>query len=292
MNSAETSKRSLGELPVGVSLKSQYYQLVLENAPSVAFFEIHAENYMIGGGAHHRFLEAIAEKYPLSIHGVGMSLGSAEGIDADHIQRFKDLVDRYNPTLVSEHLAWSVEGGHYLNDLLPLPLNKDSLQTVVDNVKTVQDALGQRILIENPSSYMAFAVSNIPEVEFLTNVAEQTECGLLLDVNNVFVSGKNMGWSAEDYIDSVPVDLVGEIHLAGHLIREVDGVELRIDDHGSAVSDDVWALYERLVKRSGAKATLIEWDNNIPDFDVLQTEADKAYRIMADQGSNSFKVSA
>ncbi|UTW54170.1 DUF692 domain-containing protein [Kordiimonas sp. SCSIO 12610] len=292
MYKAETSLRSLGALPVGVSLKSQYYQMVLERAPSIAFFEIHAENYMVDGGAHHRFLEAIVEKYPLSIHGVGMSLGSAEGISKDHIKRFRDLVDRYNPTLVSEHLAWSVEGGHYLNDLLPLPLNEETLNIVTDNVNTVQDALGRKILVENPSSYMAFNATTMPEVEFLSAISERTGCGLLMDVNNVFVSGRNMGWSPEDYIDSVPVDLIGEIHLAGHLIKDVDGVELRIDDHGSAVSDDVWALYRRLIERSGEKPSLIEWDNNIPDFDILHNEASKAQAIMADIENDSLKESA
>lgn len=292
MNIAETSVRSLGDMPVGVSLKSQYYQLVLENAPSIAFFEIHAENYMVDGGAHHRFLEAIAERYPLSLHGVGMSLGSAEGISSEHIKRFRDLVERYDPALVSEHLAWSVEGGHYLNDLLPFPLNQESLDIVIDNVNTVQNALGRQILVENPSSYMAFNSSDIPEVEFLSKIAGATGCGLLFDVNNVFVSGRNMGWSPEEYIDSVDVDLIGEVHLAGHLVKDIDGVELRIDDHGSAISDDVWSLYERLIKRSGSKATLIEWDNNVPDFDVLQGEANKAYSIMTDQDQNKFKASA
>ena len=201
-------------------------------------------------------------------------------------------MDRYNHALVSEHLAWSVEGGHYLNDLLPLPLNDESLTIVVDNIKTVQDALGRQILVENPSSYMAFNSSTMPEVEFLSVMAEKAGCGLLLDVNNIFVSGRNMGWSIEDYVDNVPADLIGEVHLAGHLIKEVDGVELRIDDHGSAVSDDVWALYERLINRVGDVPSLVEWDNNIPDFAILQNEANKAHEIMVRAAAHRLKATA
>jgi uncharacterized protein (UPF0276 family) len=280
------------DLSVGVSLKAQHYQLILEQQPSVDFFEIHAENYMVDGGAHHRFLEAISNQYPISLHGVGMSLGSAEGLDDAHVARFRELVDRYNPALVSEHLAWSVEGETYLNDLLPFPLNAESLAVVVGNVNRVQDAIGRKLLVENPSSYMTFKNSDIPEVEFLADVVGQTGCGLLLDVNNIYVSGRNMGWSPEAYLDAVDGASIGEIHLAGHLLKDIDGTELRIDDHGSAVADDVWSLYRRLINRVGVKPTLVEWDNNIPDFSEFLNEAEKARSLQTAMTPNTEKVMA
>ena len=268
-------------LPVGVGLKNEHFSQVLETRPSLTFFEVHAENFMSAGGAHHRFLEAISEAYPISVHGVGMSLGSAEGISKEHLRKFKKVVDRYKPWLVSEHLAWSSEGGHYLNDLLPLPLDEASLAVVARNVDEMQNFLGRKILVENPSSYLAFKASDMSELEFLTRLAEKTGCGLLLDVNNVYVSAKNMGWNARDYVDAVPAGLVGEVHLAGHTLKTVaDGVEIRIDDHGSPVAQPVWDLYSRLVTRIGPRPTLIEWDTEIPGFDVLLAEATKAADII------------
>lgn len=266
--------------PAGVGLKTQHYDDVLMSKPALSFFEVHAENYMMPGGAHHRYLEAICDRYPLSIHGVGMSLGSAEGLDKSHMQRFKAVVERYRPWLVSEHLAWSRSGATYLNDLLPLPLNQQSLSVVTDNINAVQDAIGRKILVENPSAYMAFNDSDIPEVDFLTALADATGCGLLLDVNNVYVSGKNMGWDISAYLDSVPAALVGEIHLAGHLTREVDGETIRIDDHGSRVSEVVWSLYRKVIERIGPRPTLIEWDSDIPALDVLLEEAGTARELM------------
>lgn len=266
--------------PVGVGLKAQHYDHVLDQEPDLCFFEVHAENYMADGGAHHRYLEAIAQDYRLSLHGVGMSLGSAEGLDKDHLDRFRRLVERYQPWLVSEHLAWSGQGGTYLNDLLPLPLNQETLTIVSDNVSRMQDSIGRQILVENPSAYMAFKSTDIPEVEYLAALAHRTGCGLLLDVNNVFVSGQNMGWDASAYLDAVPAALVGEIHLAGHLLKDVDGHPLRIDDHGSRVCDEVWALYQQLVGRIGPRPTLLEWDTDVPDFSVLEDEAMQAKAIM------------
>ncbi len=267
--------------PVGVGLKAQHYDEVLSSKPALAFFEVHAENYMMPGGAHHRYLEAICESYPLSLHGVGMSLGSADGLNQQHLKQFKAVVERYRPWLVSEHLAWSRAGETYLNDLLPLPLTRESLHTVTDNVKAMQDAIGRKILVENPSSYLAFMDDEMPEVEFLTALADATGCGLLLDVNNVYVSGKNMGWDVARYLDSVPSSLVGEIHLAGHLTREVKGETIRIDDHGRKVCDEVWDLYKGVIERIGPKPTLIEWDSNIPALAELVGEADKARQVMA-----------
>jgi len=267
--------------PSGIGLKAQHYAEILARKPDLAFLEIHAENFMSSGGAHHRYLEQLADIYPLSVHGVGMSLGSASGLSRTHLQRFKGVVERYSPWLISEHLAWSEEGGFYLNDLLPLPLNKESLAVVVDNMNSMQDYLGRKILIENPSAYMAFSSTDMSETEFLVELAEQTGCGLLLDVNNVFVSGKNMGWSVEDYLKDIPAALIGEIHLAGHTLKKLeDGLEIRIDDHGSRVAQSVWDLFFELVNRVGVRPTLIEWDTNIPSLDELLGEAGKAADIM------------
>lgn len=270
------------QYPVGVGLKAQHYTDALGGQHPMAFFEVHAENYMMQGGNHFRFLEAIAEKYPLSIHGVGMSLGSAEGLDDEHLQRFKTLVERFEPWLVSEHLAWSVTDGTYLNDLLPLPLNKASLEIVTDNVKKLQDTIGRQILVENPSTYVSFKATDIPEPEYLTMLAERTGCGLLLDINNVYVSARNNGFDAGHYLDGISGALVGEIHLAGHTVKNIDGNELRIDDHGSAVVDDVWALYAGTIARIGARPTLIEWDTDIPDFEILVSESVKAQTLMSE----------
>lgn len=275
-------------LPAGVGLKNQHFAEIVEKSPDVAFFEVHAENFMSAGGTHHRYLENVCERYALSLHGVGMSLGSAEGISKTHLQKFKAVVDRYKPWLISEHLAWSSEGGHYLNDLLPLPLNENSLSIVADNIARMQEYIGRKILIENPSAYMAFTETDMSEPEFLTRLADRSGCGLLLDVNNVFVSGKNMGWSIENYLRDIPSSLIGEIHLAGHTLKSFeDGQEIRIDDHGSAVSVDVWDLYKSLTARVGVRPTLIEWDTNIPSLNVLLTEAGKAADIMeAHQGKD------
>ncbi len=266
--------------PVGVGLKAQHYQEVLESQPELAFFEVHAENYMMQGGNHLRFLEAIAENHPLSVHGVGMSLGSAEGLNTQHLAKFRKVVDEFNPWLISEHLAWSVHDGHYLNDLLPLPLNATTLTVVADNIRHMQDTIGRRILVENPSTYVSFNATDIPEPEYLGLLAERSGCGILLDVNNIYVSAKNNCFDAHEYVDAVPSAHVGEIHLAGHTVKDVDGSELRIDDHGSEVTDAVWSLYDYTIRRIGERPTLIEWDTEIPEFNVLVSEADKAREVM------------
>ena len=259
--------------PVGIGLKSQHYGNILDDKPPVSFFEIHAENYMAEGGAHHRYLGEIAQNYPLSIHGVGLSLGSADGIEGNHLERLATVIERYKPWLVSEHLAWSVSEGTYLNDLLPIPYTQESLNLVADNVMRTQDRIGRQLLIENPSSYMAFESSTMDELDFLVALSKKSGCGLLVDVNNIYVSASNNGWSAEDYIDNIPAELVGEIHLAGHSVRDVQGAILRIDDHGSPVCDAVWSLYTRLIARIGMRATLVEWDNDIPELDLWVTQA-------------------
>ena len=279
---------------LGISLKSQHYHDVLSKMPSVDFFEVHAENYMVDGGVHHRFLGAINEHYDLSLHGVGMSLGSADGLSKDHVRRFKNLVDRYQPKLVSEHLAWSVDNGTYLNDLLPLPLTNESLEIVSRNIGEFQNSIGRAILIENPSSYLAFTESTIPEAEFLNRLAEKTGCGLLLDINNIAVSAANLGYTPEGYLAAIDMQHVGEIHLAGHLVKHVDGVEIRIDDHGSPVSNPVIDLYAGILDDlPDDVATLIEWDTNVPDLDGLVGEANRVRSAVAVAACDSLrKVSA
>jgi len=281
MSNSHTFCPSGHQFPVGVGLKAEHMLNVIKTKPDLAFFEVHAENYMTAGGNHMRFLDEVCDSYSLSVHGVGMSLGSAEGIDAQHLKKFEQVVERYKPELVSEHLAWSVHDGHYLNDLLPLPLNESTLAVVADNVSRMQDAVGRKVLIENPSTYVAFKATDIDEPEYLARLAEQTGCGILLDVNNVYVSGRNNGFDAEDYLARIPGEMVGEIHLAGHVVKQVDGAEIRIDDHGSSVIDDVWSLYRHTIERIGARPTLIEWDSNVPELPVLVCEAHKAREQMA-----------
>jgi hypothetical protein len=265
----------------GIGLRATHVREVLATRPGIPWLEVHAENYM-GGGVPLRDLDAIRREYPLSIHGVGLSLGSAEGLDARHLERLRALVGRAEPRLVSEHLAWSVEGGAYLNHLLPLPYTDESLAVVAANVDRTQSALGRRILVENPSAYLRFRHSTIPEPEFLAELVRRTGCGILCDVNNVHVSAFNLGWDAGRYLAALPADAIGEIHLAGHSVNEVgdpDGRTVLIDDHGSRVTPDVWALYRRALARFGPVPTLIEWDTNIPPLRVLLDEAALAERV-------------
>ncbi len=268
--------QNLESPPVGVGLKGEHYADVLSLRPKLSFFEVHAENYMSEGGAHHRYLEEIANHYALSVHGVGLSLGSAEGVNPKHLERFKQVVERYNPVLVSEHLAWSVQEGTYLNDLLPLPFTKECMRILHDNISHVQDALGRQILIENPSSYVSFTESEYAEPDFLCELASRTDCGLLLDINNVYVSGSNMDWDPHTYLSVIPADLIGEVHLAGHTLKNVGEGEIRIDDHGSEVCEGVWDLFRETIQRIGRKPTLIEWDSNIPPFHQLLAQANQA----------------
>lgn len=265
---------------IGVGLKAPHYRDVLESDHSIGWFEVHPENYMGEGGLPHFFLERVREHWPVSLHGVGLSLGSADGLDENHLQRLKAVADRYEPFLISEHLSWSIMKGAYLNDLLPLPLTEESLSLVAAHVDHMQDVLGRQILVENPSTYLTFAHSPISEPEFLNFLAARTGCGLLLDVNNVYVSAHNAGWDAQTYLDAIDPGHVGEIHLAGHARRDIENGSLLIDDHGAAVCPDVWALYERLMHRIGPRPTLIERDNNIPGFADLEAEAGNAARLM------------
>lgn len=250
---------------------------VLASRPAIGWFEVHPENYMESGPALADLLR-VRHDYPLSLHGVGLSLGSAEGIDGDHLRRFKDIVAATEPYLISEHLAWSVSGGAYLNDLLPLPYTEECLDIVAANISAVQEALGRRILIENPSAYLRFRYGTIPEPEFLGELVRRTGCGLLCDVNNIYVTCTNFGEDAAAYLDALPADAVGEIHLAGHCRTKRQGHDVLIDDHGAPVCPEVWALYRRTVGRFGLVPSLIEWDRNIPPFARLLGEAKTARR--------------
>ena len=270
------AQRSSIPVAAGVGLRFRHHQVVVDTRPEVVWFEVHTENYM-GGGKAPAYLDAIRRDYPLSLHGVGLSLGSAEGLDNAHLERVRLAIQRFEPGLVSEHLAWSVVDGGYLADLLPLPMTEEALDLFCRNVDQTQAHLKRRILIENPSSYLRFRHSTIPEWEFLAAVAERTGCGILCDVNNIYVSASNHDWDASAYLAALPVEAVGEIHLAGHSERQVDGGQvLRIDDHGSRVAPAVWALYAKALARFGTVPTLIEWDTVVPALDVLLDEAAQA----------------
>ena len=264
----------------GVGLKPQHFQSILTQKSNVSWFEIHAENYMSGGGPFHHYLHLIRDKYPLSVHGVGLSLGSHDGLCTRQLDELKALVSRYEPALISEHLSWSRHGHHNLNDLLPMPYTNESLDVFVNNISRTQDVLKRQILVENPSSYFELNYNEFSEQEFIVAIAQQAGCQILLDVNNVFVSAKNHGFDARAYIDSIPAELVGEIHLAGHSVQSLLSGEVRIDDHGSIVCDGVWALFEYTLAKIGTKPTLIEWDTDIPTWDVLASQATIAHQYL------------
>jgi len=260
----------------GIGLRFRHHQEALEGRPAVPWFEVHTENYL-GGGSAPQTLGAIRRDYALSLHGTGLSLGSAEGLDAVHLARVRDAVERFEPALVSEHLSFSVVGGTYLADLLPLPMTDEALEVVCANVERAQALLGRRLLVENPSTYLQYRHSTIPEWEFLAAVAARTGCGVLCDVNNVHVSCRNHGWDAQAYLAALPAAAVGEIHLAGHSVRTLeDGRTLLVDDHGSRVAPEVWDLYAEALARFGPVPTLIEWDTDVPPLAVLLDEAARA----------------
>ena len=265
----------------GTSFKHEHLNAILADSPQAGFFEVHAENYMGAGGPPHQALERIRRDHPLSLHGVCMSIGGPQPLDKAHLARFRALVERYEPALVSEHLAWSTHETTYFNDLLPLPYTEATLARVCEHVDEVQEALGRRILIENPSTYVAFASSTMSETDFIRSLARRTGCGLLLDVNNVFVSATNHGYAALDYLADFPLAEVGEIHLAGHCEQSDDeGDPLLIDSHDAPVADAVWKLYAVVIARCGAIPTLIEWDSKIPEWPVLRAEAAAAQAIL------------
>jgi len=285
----ESAMITPGPIPAraGVGLKAEHYADILDTRPDIGWFEVHPENYMGAGGPPHAYLTRIRELYPLSLHGVGLSIGSDGPLDQDHLARVKALIDRYQPGLFSEHLAWSTHDDVFFNDLLPLPYTQETLQRVCAHIDEVQSVTGRQMMLENPSTYVAFAQSEMSEIEFLTEIARRTGCGLLLDVNNVYVSATNHDYDPAGYIDAFPVEHVGEIHLGGHARQEDDaGEPLLIDDHAHDVDDAVWDLYRRLIARRGRCPTLVEWDSDIPAWPTLFAEAQRAEAIITDRRSN------
>jgi uncharacterized protein (UPF0276 family) len=274
------AKRNTIPAAAGIGLRATHYREVLETRPPVAWWEVHSENYFGEGGAPHHYLERIRALYPLSLHGVGLSLGSADPLNRDHLDKLKRLIERYRPALVSDHLSWSAVDGRYLNDLLPLPYTEEALVHVAHRIEEAQDYLGRQLLIENPSTYLQFVESTIPEVEFLRALVERSGCALLLDVNNVYVSARNHDFDATEYIRAVPSDAVREIHLAGHAVKSLEDGEILIDTHDDIVCDAVWRLYDETIGAIGPRPTLIEWDTNIPSLSVLLAEARQANRLL------------
>jgi uncharacterized protein len=265
----------------GTSFKHAHLPAILADGVQRGFFEVHAENYMGAGGAPHRALESIRRDHPLSLHGVCMSIGGERPLDQAHLKRFRNLVERYEPALVSEHLAWSTHEDTYFNDLLPLPYTAATLGRVCDHLDEVQEAIRRPLLLENPSTYVAFCESTMSETEFIRAIVQRTGCGLLLDINNVFVSATNHGFSARDYLADFPLSNVGEIHLAGHAEQSDDeGYPLLIDSHDGPVADAVWKLYEIVIAQCGPVPTLVEWDSQIPDWPILKAEVAAAQAIL------------
>lgn len=265
----------------GVGLKAPHYRTILETRPDIGFFEVHAENYMGAGGPPHRYLAAIREHYPLSLHGVGLSIGADRPLDRDHLQHLEHLIARYAPGLFSEHLAWSSHDAGFLNDLLPVPYTSETLGRVSSHIDQIQEALGRQMLLENPSTYLAFSESTYSEIDFIAELVRRTGCGLLLDVNNVYVASTNQQWDPVAYIEAYPLSHVQEIHLAGYT-READDKErpLLIDTHDRPVDEIVWHLFAHAVKLIGPVPTLIEWDADVPAWPTLKAEAERAEAIM------------
>lgn len=280
----QDTHRDFGSGPIpanaGIGLKAEHVGSILDGTPDIGWFEVHAENHMPGTGPAIRWLEAVREAYPISVHGVGMSLGGMDPLDTEHLGRLKTLVDRIEPGLVSEHLAWCREGGTFLNDLLPVPYHSRVLQTVVEHVDQMQAHLKRTILLENPSLYVTYKDSDIAEPDFLSEIAQRTGCGLLLDVNNVAVSAANLGFDAHKYLDAFDTSHVGEVHVAGHTVRRIGERDIRIDDHGSAVTNDVWELADRAIAKTGPLPVLVERDNDIPPLSDLLAEAAHAQDLI------------
>ncbi len=265
----------------GVGLKADHYLSILEETPDIGWFEVHPENYMGAGGPPHHYLTEIRDRYPLSLHGVGLSIGGADDLNKDHLQRLKALIDRYQPGQFSEHLAWCTHTDVFYNDLLPLPYTDETLTKVCEHIDEVQSFVGRKLLLENPATYVVFENSTYEEIDFISEIVKRTGCGLLLDVNNVYVSCTNHKRSPDAYIKSYPLEHVGEMHLAGHAIDQDDeGNPLLIDAHDRQVIDEVWSLYELTLQRSGPVPTLIEWDNDVPDWKTLFSEAQLAENLI------------
>lgn len=269
----------------GVSLKPQHFDDIVEHCQAAAWFEVHPENYLVAGGPMLGYLERVRQDYPLSFHSVGMSLGSADGVNASHLRRLRQLVDRFEPALLSDHLSWSRSEGVVLHDLLPMPYTHESLRCMADNIDRAQAILGMAIAIENPTSYFQLQRADYSESEFLVSLAKKSGASILLDVNNVYVSARNHGFDARRYIAGIPPPLVSEIHLAGHTVQPARFGEILIDDHGSPVCDDVWQLFEFALGKIGNRPTLIEWDTHVPPWHTLMAEATAAQAYLNAQAS-------
>lgn len=264
---------------VGIGLRSSHYEEILETLPDIGWLEIHPENYFCGG-VHKHFLDQIAQHYPLSMHAVGLSLGADQDVSTEHIKNLKILVDRYNPFLVSDHIAWSASGNAHLNDLLPLPYTSESLKRVCKNIDQVQTALGRSILVENPSTYISFKGNDMSEPEFMNAVCKSTGCTMILDVNNIYVQSHNHGINPHQYIKAINPEYVSEMHLAGHVEKVFGDHSLLVDTHNRSVCEGVWTLYDFAIRSIGQTPTLIEWDQDVPELRVLLSEAKSAGSIL------------
>jgi uncharacterized protein (UPF0276 family) len=285
VDAAPTAITAAAAIPAaaGIGLRAQHHVHVLSSWPQVAWFEAHSENYFADGGAQVECLARIRARYPLSLHGVGLSLGSTDPVDRAHLAKLARVIARFEPALVSEHLSWSSVGGLFANDLLPLPYTEEALRHVSRRIGEVQDALGRQLLLENVSSYVGFAASTLREWEFVAGVAAESGCGLLLDLNNLYVAAHNHGFPWREYLQAMPTHAVQEFHLAGHTRIELDGRDLLIDSHAATVCDAVWEVYRAALQRFGDLPTLIEWDKDIPGFEVLEAEASTADRLRTAQ---------
>jgi uncharacterized protein len=266
---------------IGIGLRSPHYREIINNKPSIGWFEVHSENFFAQGGNSINFLKEIAEHYPISLHGVGLSLGSFNGVNINHLKKIKKLIDLIKPKFVSEHLSWGEVNGVYLPDLLPIPYNQESLDIFSKNIITTQDILETQILIENPSSYIEYEISNISEADFLVEICKNTNCKILLDINNIYVSAHNHQWNIEQYIKKIPQNFIKEIHLAGHSSKAINNEIILIDTHDQMICHDVWDIYQKIINIFGNIPTLIEWDNNIPSLEILINEAKKASSYLA-----------
>ncbi len=268
----------------GIGVRAPYFKELAENRFPVGFLEAHSENYF-GNSLSREYLNLIGQQYPLSLHGVGLSLGRADGLDRQHLHQLKHLIDELNPILVSEHLAWSSYQHRHVPDLLPVPYVQESLQVFTDHVEEMQQALGRRILVENPSNYLAFRQTNIHEADFLQLLAERTNCQILLDVNNLYISSINVGVDPEDYISRIDPAHIGQFHLAGHIESRQGGDRVLIDSHNQKVADPVWQLFQHCLNVIGSRPALIEWDSDYPELDVLIGEANRASMLLNDSSA-------
>jgi uncharacterized protein (UPF0276 family) len=267
------------DLVAGIGLRAPHLAAIARDRPATGFLEIHAENYLGASPAAHA-IERLRESYVFSIHAVGLSLGSTDGLDEHHLARVTALVKRLEPAYVSDHLSWSVHGGRYFNDLLPLPYTEEALDVVAGNVGRLQEALGRQVSIENPSCYLGYAHSTLTEPEFLSELSRRSGCGLLLDINNIVVTAHNLRLDPHDWLQALPDEAITEYHLAGHAVNDCDGEPMLIDDHGSRVGPEAWALFDDVIRRYGVRPTLVEWDTDIPGLPVLLDEAAKADRAI------------